>query len=59
MGFPQFDLTGITAGISRTLSALLSIRFNMPGLPGSTIPGWLIALVIVLVALGFQFRKTR
>ncbi len=59
MGFPQLDITAITRGISRTLSGLLNIRFDMPGLPGSHIPGWVLAVIVVVVLLFVQLRRTR
>jgi hypothetical protein len=59
MGFPQLNFTGITEGISRTLAGLFSIRFDMPGLPGTQLPGWLIGVVVVVAVLAFQLRKTR
>ncbi len=59
MGFPQLNFSGITEGISRTLASLFSIRFDMPGLPGTEIPLWLIAVLAVIVGLLFQLRKTR
>ncbi len=59
MGFPQLNFSGITEGISRTLSALFSMRFDMPGLPGTQMPLWLVGVVIVVAVLAWQFRKTR
>ncbi len=59
MGFPHLNFTGITEGISRTLSGLLDIRFDMPGLPGMQVPGWTIGVVVVVVLLFIQLRKTR
>lgn len=59
MGFPQLNFSGITEGISRTLASLLRIRFDVPGLPGTQVPGWVFGVLIVVGLLAWQLRRTR